>query len=98
MRRTAGRHRGDPRTRDPTGDPAAGKQARRRGAGFGTATLEGGEELAATPSEWDSIIKARKLFFQAERALAKVSLEYGKARIQYERACSQVGVTPHYAP
>lgn len=54
--------------------------------------------MATTPSEWDGIIKARKLFFQAERALAKASLEYEKARIQYERACSQVGVTPHYAP
>ena len=54
--------------------------------------------MAATPSEWDGIIQARKLFFQAERALAKASLEYEKARIQHERACSQVGVTPHYAP
>ena len=54
--------------------------------------------LATTPSEWDGIIKARKLFFEAERALAKASQEYEKARIAYERACSQVGVTPHYAP
>ncbi len=55
-------------------------------------------KLATTPSEWDGIIKTRKLFFEAERALAKASLEYEKARIEYERACSQVGVTPHYAP
>jgi hypothetical protein len=55
-------------------------------------------KLAATQSEWDGIIKARKLFFEAERALAKAGLEYEKARIQYERACSQVGVSPHYAP
>jgi hypothetical protein len=50
------------------------------------------------PGEWDGIIKARKQFFAAERALVKASAEYEKARIEYERACSQVGVTPHYAP
>ena len=53
---------------------------------------------ASTPSEWDGIIKARKLFFAAERALAKASLDYEKARVEYERACSQAGVAPHYAP
>ena len=55
-------------------------------------------ELTTAQSEWDGIIKARKLFFEAERALAKAGLEYEKARIQYERACSLVGVAPHYAP
>ncbi len=51
-----------------------------------------------TPGEWDRIIKNRKLFFAAERALVKASAEYEKARVEYERACTQVGVTPHYAP
>ncbi len=55
-------------------------------------------DLTAPTSEWDGIIKTRKLFFEAERALAKASKEYEKARIEYERACSQVGVAPHYAP
>ncbi len=55
-------------------------------------------DLTAPTSEWDGIIKARKLFFEAERALAKASKEYEKARIEYERACAQVGVAPHYAP
>ena len=47
--------------------------------------------------EWDGIIKARKAFFEAERALVRASLNYDKARKEYERACSQVGVTPHYS-
>ena len=53
--------------------------------------------MTAGPSEWDAIIKTRKLFFVAERALAKASSDYEKARTEYERACSQAGVTPHYA-
>ena len=52
----------------------------------------------SNPGEWDGVIKARKAFFAAERALIKASSEYEKARADYERACSQVGVTPHYAP
>ena len=48
--------------------------------------------------EWDGVIKARKAFFAAERGLVKASQEYEKARVEYERACSQVGVSPHYAP
>ncbi len=48
--------------------------------------------------EWDGIIKTRKAFFAAERALVQASLDYEKARLEYERACSQVGVAPHYAP
>ena len=51
-----------------------------------------------TAGEWDGIIKARQAFFAAERALVKASLDYEKARLAYERACSQVGVSPHYAP
>ncbi len=98
LHRTASRHRGDLRTRDRAPRPRRQRTSTTTWCQVGTATLEGGEELATTPSEWDGIIKARKLFFQAERALAKASLEYEKARIQYERACSQVGVTPHYAP
>ena len=54
--------------------------------------------MTAAPSEWDGIIKTRKLFFAAERALAKASIDYEKARADYERACSQAGVVPHYAP
>ena len=49
------------------------------------------------PSEWDGIIKTRKAFFAAERALVKASQDYEKARVEYERACSQAGVTPHYS-
>ena len=60
--------------------------------------LGGDGRLTAPTSEWEGIIKTRKLFFEAERALAKASMEYEKARIEYERACSLVGVTPHYAP
>ncbi len=48
--------------------------------------------------EWDGVITARKAFFAAERALVKASLDYEKARVEYERACSKVGVSPHYAP
>ncbi len=51
-----------------------------------------------TVGEWDGIIKARLAFFAAERALVKASLDYEKARVEYERACSQIGVSPHYAP
>ena len=47
--------------------------------------------------EWDGIIKTRRAFFAAERALVQASLDYEKARLEYERACKQVGVTPHYA-
>ncbi len=53
--------------------------------------------MAGTRSEWDAIIKTRKGFFAAERALVKASAEYEKARMEYERACTQVGVTPHFA-
>lgn len=48
--------------------------------------------------ELDGVIKARLAFFAAERALVKASADYEKARTEYERACSQVGLTPHYAP
>jgi len=54
--------------------------------------------MASGVGEWDGIIKARKAFFAAERALAKASQDYEKARVEYERACNQVGVFPHYAP
>ena len=50
------------------------------------------------PGELDGVIKARKAFFAAERALVKASGDYEKARTEYERACSQLGLTPHYAP
>ena len=52
--------------------------------------------MAAAQSEWDGVIKARGMFFEAERALVKASLEYEKARVEYERACTRIGVTPHY--
>ena len=48
--------------------------------------------------EWDGIIKARKAFFAAEQALVKAGADYEQARVEYERACSQAGVSPHYAP
>ncbi len=54
--------------------------------------------MASSVGEWDGVIKARRTFFAAERALVKASQEYEKARVDYERACSQVGVSPHYAP
>ena len=60
--------------------------------------LLGGDRVPGLTSEWDGIIKARKLFFEAEQALAKASQDYEKARIGYERACTLVGVTLHYAP
>ena len=50
------------------------------------------------PGELDGVIKARKAFFAAERALIEASAAYEKARKEYERACSQLGLTPHYAP
>lgn len=43
------------------------------------------------------IIKTRKAFFAAERALAKACAEYEKARVDYERACAQAGVTTHFS-
>lgn len=52
--------------------------------------------MVGTQSEWDLIVKTRKAFFAAERALAAACREYEKARVEYERACSQAGVTPHY--
>ena len=48
--------------------------------------------------ELDGVIKARLAFFAAERALVKASADCEKARTEYERACSQVGLAPHYAP
>ena len=53
--------------------------------------------MAPVQSEWDAIIKARKAFFAAERALVKTSIEHEKARVEYERACGQIGVIPHYS-
>ena len=50
------------------------------------------------PGELDGVIKARKTFFAAERALIAASADYEQARKEYERACSQLGLTPHYAP
>lgn len=55
-----------------------------------------GEEMRQ--GELDGVIKARLAFFAAERALVKASAAYEKARMEYERACSQVGLAPHYAP
>ncbi len=52
--------------------------------------------MIGTQSEWDSIVKTRKAFFAAERALAVACGEYEKTRVEYERACSQAGVNPHY--
>ena len=48
--------------------------------------------------ELDGVIKARLAFFAAERALVKASADYEKARVEYERTCSQLGLVPHYAP
>lgn len=53
--------------------------------------------MAGTQSEWDTILKTRKGFFAAERALVKVCADYEKARLEYERACTQAGVTPHFS-
>ena len=47
--------------------------------------------------ELDAVIKARKAFFAAERELVKASANYENAREEYERACSQHGLVPHYA-
>ena len=54
--------------------------------------------MPAARGELDGVIKARKLFFAAERALVKASADYEKARLEYERVCSQLGFAPHYAP
>ncbi len=54
--------------------------------------------MSQSRGELDGVIKARQVFFSAERALVKASTDYEKARIAYERACSQVGLVPHYAP
>lgn len=55
-------------------------------------------EKGMQQGELDGVIKARLAFFAAERALVKASTDYEKARAEYERACSQLGLTPHYAP
>ena len=39
--------------------------------------------VSGTTGEWDGIIKARKAFFAAERALAQASSEYEKARQEW---------------
>ncbi len=54
--------------------------------------------MSQARGELDGVIKARHAFFAAERALVKASADYEKARLEYERACSQVGLAPHYAP
>ena len=47
--------------------------------------------------ELDGGIKTRLAFFAAKRALVKASADYERARTEYERACSQLGLAPHYA-
>lgn len=54
--------------------------------------------MALKQGELDLVIKARLAFFAAERALVKASADYEKARQEYERACTQLGLAPHYAP
>ena len=54
--------------------------------------------MAQGRGELDGVIRTRKAFFAAERALIKASEDYETARKEYERACSQLGLTPHYAP
>ena len=49
------------------------------------------------PGELDGVIKARKAFFAAERALVQASAHYETARKEYEQACTQLGLAPHYA-
>ncbi len=41
--------------------------------------------------EWDGIIKARKAFFAAERALVKASADYEQARAAVRRGTGAAG-------
>lgn len=54
--------------------------------------------MTQRPGELDGVIKARRAFFATERALIKAAADYEKARKEYEQACSQLGLTPHYVP
>jgi len=47
--------------------------------------------------ESDRLVKARQKFFAAEQELIKASEGYQKARADYEQACSQMGMVPHYS-
>ena len=53
--------------------------------------------MTQVQGELDRLVKARQKFFVAERELIKAVLDYERARADYEQACSQMGMVPHYA-